>query len=94
MEESPEELQQSLDRFRADAMYAEEHREELLRKYPERWIAIYMRKVVATAENPDELFRKVEQKGIRPGKVVHRYMTEKGQPLIVYYDAENNLLII
>jgi hypothetical protein len=83
MEESPEEIQQSLERFRADAMWLSQHREELLKKYPERWIAVYKKDVVATAKSPKQLFRKVEQKGIRPGKVVHDYLTEEEFDLIV-----------
>jgi Family of unknown function (DUF5678) len=76
-------VQQELDRFRGDVLYFEENRAELLRRYPDRWIAVYNKEVVGTAKDPAQLFRKLRQKGIPPGHVVHEYLTENDELLIL-----------
>lgn len=75
--------QRELDRYRDDALYLEENRAELLRRYPERWIAIYNRQVVGAAKDPGRLIRQLDRKGIPPGDVVREYLTEKEDVLIL-----------
>ena len=76
-------VQQELDRSRADALYLEEHREELLEQYPERWVAIHNRRVVGAAKDPRRLVKQLERKGILPGDTYWQYLTDKDQLLIL-----------
>jgi hypothetical protein len=43
--------QQELDRFRQDMLFLDGHRDELLRRYPERWVAVYNGEVVGAAKD-------------------------------------------
>jgi hypothetical protein len=36
-----EQIREDLERFTADVRYFDRHRQELLERYPEHWVAIY-----------------------------------------------------
>jgi hypothetical protein len=76
--------QQELDRFTADMIYVEQHREELLRQYADRWIAVYNEQVVAAAKDLKRLIRSLERKGLSPGHVYREYLTENEDLLILF----------
>ena len=76
-------VQQDLDRYRADALYLEEHREELLEQYPERWVAIYNLQVVGAAKDPRRLVKQLDRKGIPSGRVYRGHLTNKDELLIL-----------
>lgn len=76
-------VQQELERYRRDAFYLEQHREELLRQYPEQWIAIYHQQVVGAANDLRRLIRQLERKGIPPGEVFEEFLTNKDELLIL-----------
>lgn len=80
----PQELvQQELEQFRSDAQYLEDHREELLEQYPERWVAIYNQQVVGAAKDAKRLKRQLERKGIPASRVFREYLTKKEELLIL-----------
>ncbi|MBI2906262.1 MAG: hypothetical protein HYX92_01260 [Chloroflexi bacterium] len=62
-------VQQELERYRTDALYFEQHRQELLQHYPEQWIAVYGQQVVATAKRLPQLIRKLDRLGVPRGQV-------------------------
>jgi len=72
-----------LERYRIDTSYLEEHRAELLSRYPGRWVAIYNQEVVGADKDPRRLIRQLERKGIPPGEVVREYLTDKEDLLIL-----------
>lgn len=76
-------VQQELERYERDAEYFEEHREELLQRYPERWVAIYNQRVVGAARDPKRLRRQVERQGIPPGDSFWEYVTDQEELLIL-----------
>ena len=76
-------IQEDLERFTADAVYFDEHREELLEQYPEQWIAIYNKQVVGAAKDPKRLIKQLERRGIAPGHVFREYVSDKDDLLIV-----------
>lgn len=78
-----QEVQQDLERFRKDAEYFDEHRQEFLRQYPEQWVAVYHQQVVGAAADPKRLIKQLERKGIPPGQVFREYVTEKEDLLIL-----------
>lgn len=77
-------VQQELERYRADAEYFEQHRRELLRQYPDRWVAVYNQAVVGAAKDIKRLVRQLERKGIQPGRSYREYLTEKDELLILF----------
>lgn len=76
-------VQEQIEHYRADALYFEAHRAELLRQYPDRWIAVYDQQVVGTAKNLDRLVRLLQDKGIAPSHAFREYLTEKEDILIL-----------
>ncbi len=63
-------IQDDLDRFTADALYVQEHRQELLQKYPERRIAVYNQEVIGAAKNLPGLLKQVKRRGIPPARSI------------------------
>jgi hypothetical protein len=74
---------QEIERFRADALYVEQHRAELLKRFLEHWVAVYNQDVVASAKSPADLVTELERRGIPPGDVVHEYLTQQDDLLIL-----------
>jgi hypothetical protein len=72
-----------LERFTRDMLYFDEHRPELLRRHPERWIAVYDQRVVGVARDPEALIRQLERQGIPPGQAFRQYLTERDELLIL-----------
>jgi hypothetical protein len=75
--------QRELERFRDDALYVDEHRDELLQRYPESWVAVLHRQVVADDRDPKRLLKKLEKKGIAPGRVYRAHLSNKEELLIL-----------
>ena len=77
------EIQEDMERYRADAAYFDAHRAEFLRRYPDQWVAVYNQDVVGAAKDIKRLVRQLERKGIRPGRAYTEYLTEKDELLIL-----------
>ena len=75
--------QSGLERFRRDAAYFWAHREQLLREYPDHWVAIYRQEVVGADPDFDRVLDMVEAKGIGPGEVFIEHLTTKDEVLIL-----------
>jgi hypothetical protein len=75
-------VEKELDRFQADMAYFDGHREEMLKKYPEKWVAIYEREVVGAAKALPSLVAQLERKGLQ-GKAFVDYVTEREDLLIL-----------
>ena len=76
-------LAQELERFRKDALYVDEHREELTARYPDRWIAVFEERVVADARSPKELRAKLLKKNVPPGEAYHAYLPTQEEDLLI-----------
>ncbi len=76
-------MTQELERFREDARYLDEHRQELLAQYPERWVAIYHQQVVAQAKDPRRLIQKLQEQGIPAARVYRAHLTTHEEMLIL-----------
>ena len=75
-------VEQELERFNADGDYLQEHREELLREHPDRWVAVYNQQVVAVAKGIKALIKQLERKGVKPGRAYCKYLTEN-EPILI-----------
>ncbi len=71
-------------RFRGDTAYFEVHREELLEKYPDQWVAIYNQQVVGESADARQLLADLKGKGIPLGQVVVKYLPKKEELLILH----------
>jgi hypothetical protein len=77
------EIQRDLERYRKDALYFDRHREELLQRYPDRWVAIYNQEVVGTAKDLERLIHQLEKKGLSPGQVYRGHLSTTEELLIL-----------
>ena len=75
--------EEELDSFTKDALYADSHREELARQYPEQWVGIYHERVVGAAKTSKQLVRRLDKQGIPPGETYFHYASEYEPVLIV-----------
>jgi len=70
-------VQAELQHFRKDTDYYEAHHEELLKKYPEQWVAIFDQQVVGTSQDYEELLTELEEKGVPIERTLFKHLTQK-----------------
>lgn len=63
--------------FKEDGKFVRLHFVELVKQYPEQWIAVYRGKVVAADKELQALASKLRLEGFPLSRVVLEYMTEK-----------------
>ncbi len=76
-------VQRELERFTSDAQYFDQHRQELMRQYPDRWVAIYDQEVVGAARDLKRLIAQLERKGIPRGRAFVDHASEREDLLIL-----------
>ena len=76
-------VQRELDRYRHDAVYFEEHRADLLADYAEQSVAIYNRRVAASAERLPDLLNKLDQAGLPRCHVFIEHLSREEDVLIL-----------
>ncbi len=65
-------------------LYFDEHRHELVQRYPDRWVAIYDKQVVGAAKALPRLISQLERKGIPRGRAFVDFTTEREELLILF----------
>lgn len=70
-------------RFKDDIAFYDAQYDELLAQYPEQWIAIFGKTVVAAAPDPDDLIVAIKAKGIPPEHTLIEHLTREEQLLIL-----------
>ena len=78
-----QEKQAELRRFRRDVDYYQAHQEELLKQYPEQWVAIFNEQVVGAAADYYQVLDQVQAKRISVGRVFIERLTTKDELLIL-----------
>jgi hypothetical protein len=77
-------LEAALARCRSDALWLDAHRDELLREYPERWVAVFDGRVVATAAELRDLIDQLDAgDGLRERAVIE-FVSDEDIDLIVH----------
>ena len=76
-------VSQRLQRFQRDIDYYEGHREELLDRYPEQWVAIFNEQVVDTAPTIEQVLIGLRAKGVPPGQGLVEHLTRHDELLIL-----------
>ncbi|TET91924.1 MAG: hypothetical protein E3J35_00215 [Methanomassiliicoccales archaeon] len=77
-----EDLGKGLEQFQNDKQWALLRVSYLRRKYPNKFIAVLKKRVVASSEKFDELLALLEKKDIDPGLVVVDYISEEPVKLL------------
>ena len=77
------EYQETFQKFKRDVDYYEARREELLKRYPERWIAIRDGEVIVAASSPEEIRDYITEKGLPRDRVLVRHLTTKEDLLVL-----------
>ena len=70
-------------RYISDQQFLQSLREELLNKYPEQWVAVYSREVVAAAKSLPTLVKLLEEKRITPSKAAIDFLTSRKMAMIL-----------
>lgn len=76
-------VQAQLKRFQRDTAYYEQHREELLEKYPEQWVAIFNEQVVGASPDFYALLDGLQAKGVPVGQALVEFVTREDVLLIL-----------
>jgi hypothetical protein len=76
-------VQAELERFKKDTAYYEAHYEELLEKFPERWVAIFDQQVVGVSPGYEPLLTELQEKGIPIERTLFKHLTEKEENWIL-----------
>jgi len=76
-------LKKNVDRFSKNCEYLEQHREELLERYPEQSVTIFSEEVVSAAKDHEQLLDQLEAKGIPLGQALREYLTRSEDILIL-----------
>lgn len=80
---SNEETYQSIAKFRKDVEQLAKRRSQLIKQYPDRWIAFYGGNIISVSNTLDKLLQFVESKGLDSRKVVTQYLDTKKRTLIL-----------
>ena len=78
-----EKIQKELELFRRDIDYYEAHQEELLKQYPEQWVAVFNEQVVGASADYERLLDELQEKGVPLGSVYIQLATEKDEVWIL-----------
>jgi hypothetical protein len=77
MEATMNDVQAELEHFHKDTQYLEAHREELLERYPEQWVAVFNEEVVGASPDFDQLLDDLEGREFSVGKILVDYLTRE-----------------
>jgi hypothetical protein len=72
-----ERLGRTMEEFRADWEYLAAHRDELTARFPEKWVAVFDKKVVASSRTLEELLPKLEKKGLKGSTSAIDFLSSK-----------------
>lgn len=75
---------------RKDVQWFNKHSGELMRQYPEQWIAVLGQKVVGAAPDVYDLIDHLKEKGIAQDVILWEQMTETETRLMDVYDPDTD----
>ena len=78
-----EEIMAGFARFKRDTDYFEAHFAELLKKYPNKWVAVHGAKVVGTSKDLSRLLSRLRKKGVPTNETVIHFLNPNPKPLIL-----------
>ena len=72
-----------LRRFEEDVRYLHSLRQELLRKYLDRWVAVYQKSVVAHGKTVPELRKRLGLKGVPQNEAVIDFIASERKAMLL-----------
>jgi hypothetical protein len=72
---SPDQVREELSRFSKDVNLLALRRRELIKQYPNKWVAFYSGEVISIAENLNDLLRGIDKKGLPRDTVVVQHLS-------------------
>jgi hypothetical protein len=69
--------QTELGRFHSDGQWFSDHYEELAKKYPDQWVAVYNQEVVGASPDSDALFAALKKKGVPINHAFFKYLSSE-----------------
>lgn len=79
----PKKIDEDLRRYRKDIDFVSVNHDQLLNRYPERWIAVIDQKVVADCENVNGLMETVAAQDLERAGIYISFTTENPPTLIL-----------
>jgi len=76
-------IAEDLARYRDDTLYFDAHRDEFVATYPDQWVAIYNKQLVAAAHDLPELLQKLHDRGIPRGRAFKEFVATEDVDLIL-----------
>jgi len=63
--------------YEESVSFIDRNREELLKKYDDKWVVVYNAKVVADGEKYEDVARKIHREGLPIEEVVIKFLTSR-----------------
>lgn len=79
----PRKIAEDLRKHREDMVFLEKNHDQLLIRYPERWIAVIDERVVADSEKVNALMESVDTQGLKRASICVKFMTKNPPTLIL-----------
>jgi len=67
----------SLQEFNEDIEWLQKHRDKLIPRYGDKWVAVWKEKIVDHDEDLDALIRRLINKGYEPEHMVIEYLSRE-----------------
>jgi hypothetical protein len=80
---TPKEIACDLRAFSRTARILSSNEQQLLKKYPKQWIALYRGKVRASAKSLDAVLSKLKEQRVPANQAIVWYMDTSGRKLIL-----------
>jgi hypothetical protein len=72
-----------LDQFKEDCMFLDSIAPELRKDYPDHFVAVYQKQVVATGKNLKNLFRLIDKSDVPRGRVAIEFVRSEPVSMIL-----------
>lgn len=79
-----EEDLKELEHYKEDVLFYEKKEEELKKKYPDQWVAIFDKEVVGIDKNLDSLIKSLEAKDISARRTFIEFLSTKEKIMILF----------
>ncbi len=73
----PQEVAKKLERFKQNALFFEEHREQLKATLSDQYVAVYGQAVIGASTNLKELLPRLREQGISPAEAFISFLPAK-----------------
>ncbi len=72
-----QEFDRKFQQYTQSVAFIDKHRDELLKKYDENWVAVYDAKVVAHGKKYQDLAKEINKERLPIGDVVIKFLTSR-----------------